>query len=141
MKRKMLKIYALISEFLSTGLSPFFFFFTHTANTLLHSDVLPKVSGLFQLDNAPCHPEKLVQGWLKEHDKEFKLLICFLNSPDLDLVEHPWVVLDKQVYGGFTVQLTNRTWCCGVHASLGQICFGGTRETNTILDRGFYCYG
>ena len=52
---------------------------------------------LFQQDNVSCHTAKIVQEWFEEHDKEFKVLTWPPNSPDLNLIEHLWDVLDKQV--------------------------------------------
>ena len=58
--------------------------------------VFPDGSGLFQQDNTSCRAAKIVQEWFEEHDKEFKVLPCPPNSPDLNLMEHPWDVLEHQ---------------------------------------------
>lgn len=36
----------------------------------------------------PCHT-------VKEHDIEFKVLTCPLHSPDINLIEHMWDLLEK----------------------------------------------
>ncbi|MCI4388573.1 hypothetical protein PGIGA_G00087550 [Pangasianodon gigas] len=60
--------------------------------------VFPNGSGLFQQDNAPCHSAKIVQAWFEEHDKEFRVLTWPPNYPDVNLIDHLWDVLDKQVW-------------------------------------------
>lgn len=43
----------------------------------------PPNTGSFTLqDNVPHHVSKTAQEWLEKHNKEAKLLICPLNSPD-----------------------------------------------------------
>ncbi|XP_053480566.1 intraflagellar transport protein 122 homolog isoform X3 [Ictalurus furcatus] len=61
--------------------------------------VFPNSSGLFQLDNALCYTAYIVQEWFEEHDQRFKVLILPPNSQDLNLIEHLWGVLDKQLTG------------------------------------------
>ncbi|KAK3529425.1 hypothetical protein QTP70_031116, partial [Hemibagrus guttatus] len=102
--------------------------------------VFPNDIGLFQQANASCHTAKIVQEWSEEHDKSSRLP----NSPDLNLIEYLWDVLNKQslIHGGPTSQLkglkgsaadilvpdttAHLQKSCGVHTSRGQSCFGST---------------
>ena len=59
--------------------------------------VFPDGCGLFQQDNAPCLKATVVQEWFEKHDK-FEVLTWPPNSPDLNLIEDLWDVLDKQVW-------------------------------------------
>ncbi len=43
------------------------------------------------------HTAEIVQEWIEEHDKEFKVLPWPTTSPDLNLIEHIWDVLDQQI--------------------------------------------
>lgn len=45
----------------------------------------------------PAMLQKNAGEWLKEHDKEFNVLIWLPNSPNLNQFEHLWHVLDKVV--------------------------------------------
>ncbi|KAK3526203.1 hypothetical protein QTP70_017761, partial [Hemibagrus guttatus] len=54
-------------------------------------------SNISQQDNVPCHKAKMVQEWFDEHNNRFEVLTWPPNSPDLNLIEHLWDVLDKQV--------------------------------------------
>lgn len=59
--------------------------------------VFPDGSGFFQQDDVSCHKAKTVQEWFEEHNNEFKVLTLPPNSPDLNLINHLWDTLDKQV--------------------------------------------
>lgn len=63
--------------------------------------VFPKGSGLFKQDNALCHTTKSIQEWFEEHDIMFKVLTWHVN---LNTLEHPWVVLNKQ-FGSMKAQV------------------------------------
>ena len=108
--------------------------------------VFPDGSGLFQQDNAPCHTAHIVRECFEEHYEVFTVLPWLPNAPDLNLIEHLWDVLDRQVRStlGYTSQLTglegsaanvlvpdttgHLQGSCGVHASAGGRRFGGTRK-------------
>ena len=85
-------------------------------------------------------------GWFEEHNKEFEVLTWPQNSSDLNPIKHLWDVLDKQVC---SMEATPRNLqvlkdllvpdttahlqgSSGVHASMGQGCFGSNGGTNTI---------
>ncbi|KAM9391739.1 BAR/IMD domain-containing adapter protein 2-like 2 [Pholidichthys leucotaenia] len=57
-------------------------------------------------DNVLCHKAKMVQEWFEERNIESEVLTWPPNSPDLNPVEHLWDLLDKQIHGGPTSELT-----------------------------------
>ena len=57
----------------------------------------PDGSGLFQQDNAPCHTAHIVRECFEEHYEVFTVLPWLPNAPDLNLIEHLWDVLGRQV--------------------------------------------
>ena len=59
--------------------------------------VFPDGSGLFQQDNAPCRTAHIVREWFEEHDEMFTVLLWPPNFPDINLIEHLWDLLDRQV--------------------------------------------
>ena len=55
-------------------------------------------SVLFQQDNASCHVSKVTKAWLTAH--RVKLLEPWpALSPDLNIVEHCWSLLSKNMVG------------------------------------------
>ncbi|GBO46691.1 Transposable element Tc1 transposase [Araneus ventricosus] len=54
-------------------------------------------NGLFQQDNAPCHKTRIVLQWFEEHTDEFHLMSWPSNSPVLNLIEHIWDAMERQL--------------------------------------------
>ncbi|GBM75942.1 hypothetical protein AVEN_125348-1 [Araneus ventricosus] len=59
--------------------------------------VFPTGNGIFQQDNTPCHKAWIVLEWFEEHTDEFHLMSWPPNSPDLNLMEHIWDVMERQL--------------------------------------------
>lgn len=65
----------------------------HPFMTIVHSDGL----GLFQQDNATAHTSKIAAEWLQEHSSDFKQLRWPPKSPDMNIIEHIWDALQRDV--------------------------------------------
>ena len=50
---------------------------------------------IFQKDNDPKHTSKMAQKWFSEN--QIEALDWSAQSPDLNLIEHPWNHLKKQL--------------------------------------------
>ncbi len=59
--------------------------------------VYPSSYGYFHHDNAPCYKAQIISNWFLEHDNEFTLLKWPPQSPDLSLIEHLWVVVEREI--------------------------------------------
>ncbi len=61
----------------------------------------------FQQDTAPCHKAQIISDWFLEHDNKLTLLKWPPQSPDLNPIEHFWVVVQREIHI-MDVQPTNR---------------------------------
>ncbi len=60
--------------------------------------VLPIFWCYFQQDNAPCHKDQIISDWFLERDNVFTLLKWPPRSPDLNLIEHVWDVVEREIH-------------------------------------------
>ncbi|GBO46617.1 hypothetical protein AVEN_153837-1 [Araneus ventricosus] len=76
--------------------------------------VFPTGNGIFQKDNAPRHKARVVLKWFEEHTDEFHLMSWPPNSPDLNLMEHIWDVMERQLGAQTSSRSNITTWpdCC-----------------------------
>jgi transposase len=51
----------------------------------------------FLQDGAPCHKSKLVMAFLKQSEKEFKIIDWPGNSPDLNPIENCWSYMKRKL--------------------------------------------
>jgi hypothetical protein len=56
-----------------------------------------KNDALFQHNNAPIHRAVTVQSWFEEHEHELQYLAWPVQSPDLNITEPLWSVLETIV--------------------------------------------
>jgi hypothetical protein len=61
----------------------------------------PNISAIFQDDSAPIHTAGTVQSWFGEHERELQHLSWPAQSPDLNIIEPLWSVLQTSVRNRF----------------------------------------
>jgi hypothetical protein len=59
--------------------------------------LFPNNDVTFHDDNAPIHTAGTVQSWFEENEGELQLLPWPAQSPDLNITESLWSVLDTRV--------------------------------------------
>jgi hypothetical protein len=63
--------------------------------------MFPNIDAVFQDDSLPIHTTRIVQFWFEEHEDALKHLPWPAQSPDLNIIEPLWSVVDSTVRSRF----------------------------------------
>jgi len=63
--------------------------------------LFPNNDAIFQDDNLPIHTAGSVQSWLDEHEDTFQHLPWPAQSPNLNIIEPLWSVLESMLKSRF----------------------------------------
>ena len=63
--------------------------------------MFPKSAAIFKNDSSPIHKSRSVQFWFEEHEDVLKHFPWPTQSPDLNIIEPLWSVLDSGVRSRF----------------------------------------
>ena len=77
----------------------------HIPQPHVHSMVqtlFPSRECTFQNDNVPIHRSQTVQSWFKEHEGEVAHLPWPVESPDINIIEPLWSVLENRVQSRYS---------------------------------------
>jgi hypothetical protein len=67
----------------------------------LGNQVQPTIQAVFQDDKAPIHTAGTVQSWFEEHEGKLQHLPWPAQSPNLNITEPFWLVLETRVRNRF----------------------------------------
>lgn len=59
--------------------------------------LFPDGDGIFQDDNAPIHTAGIIKSWYDEHSEDFQHMPWPAQSPDLNIIEAVWSILEVQI--------------------------------------------
>ena len=66
--------------------------------------IIPDGDGIFQGDNVPIHTAHVVKNWYEEHECDLEHMEWAPQSPDLNIIENLWCVLERQVRNRYDPQ-------------------------------------
>ncbi|GFV56050.1 DDE_3 domain-containing protein [Trichonephila clavipes] len=72
---------------------------------MMHT-LFPSGDGIFEDDNAVIHGERLVQSWFEEHEDEVKHLPWSAQSPDLNIIEPLWSILERSIRNRYPLSVS-----------------------------------
>jgi hypothetical protein len=67
--------------------------------------LFPGNDAVYQVDNAPIRTAGTVQSWLEEHEGELRHLPRPAQSPDLNITEPLWSVVETRVRNRFPLPI------------------------------------
>lgn len=74
------------------------------------SFVIAQQDGIFPQENAKCYTARSVRASLEDHEDEFAVLPCPINSPKLNPIVNIWDHLDRVVLSMDPQHITSGNW-------------------------------
>jgi len=63
--------------------------------------LFPNNDAIFQVDDLPIHMARSVQSWFEEHEDALQHLLWLSQSPNLNIIEPLWSVVEGRVRSRF----------------------------------------